>query len=399
MTTDLFSNRLERLLNEPLESVRERQSQTLERLIGSLESPFVLFGASHLGRRALALLKELGCPPCAFLDNNPALWGQCIESVPVFSPAQFVTHYSGELPAVICTIWSGHIHDCMADRLMPLRKLGFQRIALFGHLAWRYPAQLLPHYCMDLPEHVLGEASAIWQAFALLGDQASRQLFVDHVEWRLHLNHDLLPVSSPLQIYFDAAFSTRCADEVVFDLGAFNGDTAEGYLQSGRSFREYHCFEPVARNFTALTANLARLAKPGMHAHRMAVGDSQGEVMIEASNGPSSRVGMGDEPVPMTTLDHLVAQGMRPSFIKIDIEGFEPQCLAGGRQLIREHQPLIAVSVYHQQNHLWQIALQLHEYNDAYRFILCPHVSDGWDLVLYAVPADRVPQHSPSEPS
>ena len=135
MHADLISQRLERLLSEPLESVRDRQANTLERLIGSLDRPLMLFGASHLGRRALALLKELGCPPCAFLDNNPALWGESIESVPVFSPAQFVAQYTGELPAVICTIWSGHIHDCMADRLTPLQQLGFQRITLFGHLA------------------------------------------------------------------------------------------------------------------------------------------------------------------------------------------------------------------------------------------------------------------------
>lgn len=398
MHADLISQRLERLLSEPLESVRDRQANTLERLIGSLDGPLVLFGASHLGRRAFALLKELGCPPCAFLDNNPALWGQSIESVPVFSPAQFVAQCTGELPSVICTIWSGHIHDCMADRLKPLQQLGFQRIALFGHLAWRYPAQLLPHYCMELPEHVLEETAAIRRAFALLDDQPSRQLFVDHIEWRLHLNHDLLPVSSARQIYFDASFSTHFADEVVFDLGAFNGDTAECYLASGRSFREYHCFEPVARNFVALEATLARLALPGLYAHRLAVGDSRGEVLIEAGNGPSSRVGMGDERVPMTTLDDLAAQGTRPTFIKIDIEGFEPQCLLGGRKLISEHQPLIAVSVYHQQNHLWRIALQLHDYNGAYRFRLCPHVSDGWDLVLYAVPADRVPAISSCEP-
>lgn len=395
MNTDDLTQRLESLLCEPLESIRERQATTLEHLIGGLDRPFALFGASHLGRKALMVLKEKGLAPCALMDNNPALWGTYIESVPVYSPAQLVDQWSGELPAVICTIWSGHIHDCMEERLKPLRELGFKRIALFGHLAWRYPQDFLPHYCMDLPEYVVPEADAIRRAFALLGDETSRRLFVDHVEWRLHLDHDLLPVSSPLQIYFDARFSTDFAEEVVFDLGAFNGDTMEGYLASGRGYREYHCFEPVARNFAELQTCLKRLARPDLYVHRLAVGDSVGEVLIEATNGPSSRVGMGDERVPMTTLDHLAAQGMLPTFIKIDIEGHEPQCLAGGRRLIAELQPLIAVSVYHEQNHLWRILLQLHEYHEGYRYSLCPHVSDGWDLVLYAVPADRIPAPLP----
>lgn len=398
MNTETLESRLKGLLGEPLEVVRERQSDTLGRLIGDFERPFALFGASHLGRKAQTVLKGMGLTPCAFMDNNPALWGTYIDSVQVCSPAQFVEQWRGDLPAVICTIWSGHIHDRMADRLQPLRELGFEHIALFGHLAWRYPEHFLPHYSMDLPENVLGEVDAIHRAFSLLGDEASRRLFVDHVAWRLHLDHDLLPGSSSLPIYFDHQFSTDFADEVVFDLGAFNGDTLQGYLTSGRSFSEIHCFEPVASNFAALQARLARLVQPGLYAHRLAVGDTQGEVLIEAANGPSSRVGFGDEPVPMTTLDGLVAQGMSPTFIKIDIEGFEPQCLAGGRRVISERQPVIAVSVYHEQNHLWRILLQLHSYHEGYRFSLCPHVSDGWDLVLYAVPAGRVPLNSCSEP-
>jgi FkbM family methyltransferase len=391
MNTENLTHRLEHLLSEPLESVRERQVGTLDRLTGGLDRPFALFGASQLGRKALVVLKELGFAPCAFMDNNPALWGTHIDSVPVVSPAQLVETWQGELPSVICTIWSGHIHDVMADRLQPLVELGFERIALFGHLAWRYPEHLLPHYCMDLPECVLPEAEAIRQAFSLLGDEVSRKLYVDHVEWRLHLNHDLLPVSSPLQIYFDPLFSTNFRAEVVFDLGAFTGDTLESYLASGRDFLQYHCFEPAAQNFAQLQACVKRVAKSSVHAHRLAIGDCVGEVLIEAANGPSSRVGLGDERVPMTTLDELAVSGLVPTFVKIDIEGLEPQCLAGGRAVIAEHKPLIAVSVYHEQNHLWRILLQLHGYYDGYQYSLCPHVSDGWDLVLYAVPKDRLP--------
>jgi len=391
MSTESLTQRLDCLLSEPLESVRERQAGTLDQLTGGLDRPFVLFGASQLGRKALVTLKELGFAPAAFMDNNSALWGTQIDSVPVVSPAQLAETWEGSLPSVICTIWSGHIHDCMSDRLQPLINLGFERIALFGHLAWRYPQQLLPHYCMDLPENVLPEADAIRQAFALLGDDRSRKLYVDHIEWRLHLNHDLLPVSSPLQIYFDAQFSDNCLAEVVFDLGAFNGDTLESYLASGRDFLAYHCFEPVAQNFAQLQAGVQRVDDARVKTHRLAIGERVGDVLIEAANGPSSRVGMGDERVPMTTLDELSASGLLPTFIKIDIEGLEPQCLAGGRAMITEHEPLIAVSVYHEQNHLWQILLQLHSYSTNYRYSLGPHVSDGWDLVLYAVPEHRLP--------
>jgi FkbM family methyltransferase len=353
-----------------------------------------LFGAGHLGKKVAAVLLESGMRPVAFMDNNPALWGQSVLGIEVFSPAQLAQRDAGHLPAVITTIWCGEASDRMVDRLAPLRALGFDRFALFGHLAWRFPEKFLPHYCLDLPEKVLGEADNIRQAFRLLADEASRRLFVDHIEWRLFLDYDLLPPASPLQIYFNDCYVTFDPDEVVYDIGAFDGDSIVGYIDSGRRHREIHSFEPSAKNFAALKQTVAGLpAQRGLFAHALAVGDSVGEILIEDGNGPASRVGQGTEVVKVTTLDELGKSILPATFIKIDIEGFEPQCLAGGRQLIAQRHPVLAVCVYHEQAHLWSILLQLHEYHAGYRFSLCPHLAEGWDLVLYAVPAGRVPQH------
>jgi FkbM family methyltransferase len=251
---------------------------------------------------------------------------------------------------------------------------------------------------LDLPEKVLVDAERIRTAFSLLADDASRSLFVDHIEWRLFLDYDLLPPAAAQAIYFDRYFSNEYADEVVYDIGAFNGDSVLGYLESGRSFREIHSFEPSSANYQALTATLQRLRGHGScHAHQLAVGDISGEVLIEAQGGPAARVGSGSERVTVTTLDALCEQIAPPTFIKIDIEGFEPQCLEGGRRLITEQQPLIAVCVYHEQDHLWSILLLLHAYHPSYHFRLGPHLAEGWDLVLYAVPSSRLPQHFVSE--
>ncbi|MBU1281853.1 MAG: FkbM family methyltransferase [Gammaproteobacteria bacterium] len=399
METMGLSARLDALLSESLESIRDRQSHTLERLIGGLDRPFVLFGASHLGRKTQSVLKQMGFTPEAFIDNNPAAWGTLIDSIPVMSPAQLAERSDGLLPSVICTIWSGHITDRMTDRLAPLRALGFDRIALFGHLAWRHPEHFLPHYSLDLPEKVVAEADQIRRAFTLLSDDVSRQLFVDHIEWRLSLDHDLLPPASPLEIYFDGHFSSDRADEVLYDIGAFNGDSVSDYLKSGRGYREIHSFEPSPANYADLRENLEKLGGEarGLYAYPLAIGDCNGEILIEDSSGAASRVGRGSERVQITTIDDLSARIAPATFIKIDIEGFEPQCLAGGRRLIAEEHPVIAVCVYHEQNHLWNVLLQLHDYYPDYHFTLCPHLAEGWDLVLYAVPAARLPQQPIAE--
>ena len=197
MNSENLTQRLERLLTEPLSDVRARQVETLDTLLGGLDRPFILFGAGNLGRKALAVLQAMGAKPEAFIDNNPALWGTRIDQVPVFAPTALAEQWQGPLPGVIATIWCGEATDRMADRLGPLRALGFERIALFGHLAWRYPQSFLPHYSLDLPEKVLADAERIRTAFGLLADDASRRLFIDHIEWRLFLDYDLLPPAAP----------------------------------------------------------------------------------------------------------------------------------------------------------------------------------------------------------
>ena len=78
-----------------------------------------------------------------------------------------------------------------------------------------------------------------------------------------------------------------------------------------------------------------------------------------------------------------------PTFIKMDIEGAEPDALRGARATIARHRPILAVCVYHLQDHLWSIPLTLREMCGEYDFVLRPHNEEGWDLVCYGVPRER----------
>jgi hypothetical protein len=96
----------------------------------------------------------------------------------------------------------------------------------------------------------------------------------------------------------------------------------------------------------------------------------------------------GDLEVQGERLDSLLGT-TRPSFIKMDIEGAEPAALEGCASLLSDARPILAVSAYHLQEHLWELPLYLAERLHHYRFFLRPHDLEGWDLVLYAIPAER----------
>ena len=72
----------------------------------------------------------------------------------------------------------------------------------------------------------------------------------------------------------------------------------------------------------------------------------------------------------------------------MDIEGAELAALEGCGDILSQARPTIAVSAYHLQEHLWELPLYLAERLRDYRFFLRPHDLEGWDVVLYAVPAE-----------
>jgi FkbM family methyltransferase len=395
MTDDALRKRLDQLLSEKSVSVLQRESNALEDRIGSLDKPFLLFGAGHLGRKVLQKLITIDKRPAAFIDNNPILWGTEILGVPVLRPADAANQFASADTGVITTIWCGEATDKMSDRINPIRALGFEKIALFGHLAWKFHGDFLPHYSLDRPSKVIAEAADIYNAFSLLAEEESRQLFVSHIEWRLGLDYDLLPSPSPEVIYFNDRYVNVSPAEVLYDIGAYTGDSVESFLKSrrGSQFGEIHSFEPSPNNFKALQEFVSNIGplKSKVYAHQLALGDLAGSIQVETESGPASRVGVGKKAVPISTIDLFSETHSAPTFIKIDIEGFEPQCLKGAEQVIRSTGPVVAVCVYHSQTHLWQILLQLHSYYPDYSYSLCPHLADGWDLVLYAVPKSRQP--------
>lgn len=395
MNSTKIRSHLESLLSESVESIRDREQHELERKVGSLNEDFVLFGAGNLGRKVLRTLTGIGKKPMAFIDNNSALWGAELDGIPIMSPLELAQRVNPRNVGVVTTIWCGEATDKMSDRVGPLRRLGFQNIGLFGHLAWKFPDAFLPHYCLDMPSKVIEQSERIMTAFELLADDESREIFVNHIEWRLFLDYDLLPSPSIEMIYFNEKFVNVNSMEVLYDIGAYTGDSIKSFLSTrrGREFSQIHSFEPSLDNFNKLQQYVASLDtfNKKIFAHRVALGDRIGVIEVETENGPATRVGCGAETVPMTAIDEFRRSILAPTFIKIDIEGFEPQCLAGARLTIMDSAPVVAVCVYHLQSHIWDILLQLHSYQPSYAFHFCPHLADGWDLVLYAVPSNRCP--------
>jgi hypothetical protein len=74
----------------------------------------------------------------------------------------------------------------------------------------------------------------------------------------------------------------------------------------------------------------------------------------------------------------------------MDIEGAEMDALKGTRKTIRAHAPVLAICLYHTQEHLWEIPLLLQSFSDQYAFFLRRYSDHCWESVCYAVPRERL---------
>jgi FkbM family methyltransferase len=260
-------------------------------------------------------------------------------------------------------------------------------------LAWRHAAHVLPHYTLDLPSKVLADAAHVRRAFALFDEERSRREYVAQLRWRLHGDPGCLAGPVPDPLYLAAGVATTGGDEVVLDCGAFTGDTLGSWLAArGSSFARYVAVEPDPHNRAALEQYVAGLpagVRQRVEVAPYALAAQRGTATFSASGTASSALArQGQTVVTCVSVDELAAElgPPRPTWIKMDIEGGEPEAIVGAAGFIREHAPVLAVSVYHRQDHLWRIPLALAEVRRDYRFFLRPHFEEGWDLVLYAVP-------------
>lgn len=384
---------LEGLLNEEIYSVLRREKDTFDEMVMPLGKNIILFGAGNLGRKTLAGLRQLGVQPLAFADNNSNLWGKHIDGVRVLSPHEAANKH-GNSAVFVITIWRGEGTDRMPERRQQLVDLNCSKVISFGPLFWKYPDIFLPHYSLDLPHKVYEHGDEIRRVFSLWEDDASRFEYIAQLRWRMLLDFDGLPLPVKHKIYFPDDLVQVLPDNLFVDCGAFDGDSIRSFLHDRcESFSKIIALEPDPQNFGKLSryvSELPRNIREKISIYPMAAGSDRGTVRFEATGTESSSVGgSGTLEIDCITLDELLNSAGK-SYIKMDIEGAEPDALAGCRKVIEKASAVLAVCVYHRQDHLWRVPLMISEMSDQYCFFLRPHLLEGWDLVCYAIPVSRL---------
>ena len=136
---------------------------------------------------------------------------------------------------------------------------------------------------------------------------------------------------------------------VVIDVGANIGYYTRIASNLVGAKGQVFAFEPSPNALSVLRQNTNDLSN--VRIFPVALSDSEGEArfFVRKNGGTSSLEADSSSQeviVKITTLDSLLIDVQEVEFIKIDVEGFEPEVLRGAESLIKRHRPIIYLEYF-----------------------------------------------------
>lgn len=209
-----------------------------------------------------------------------------------------------------------------------------------GRFLARHPQPLLARACVQLLMRAPGRELEV----------RDRSGNLQRVDTRDQMGANLLV--GRYRLPADVVARIRPGDWVI-DIGANIGVITSQLCATVGAAGRVWAFEPVPANVTRLAFLKERNGLPQLEVFPVAVGAGEGSVAMGMP--PPGRSGWGSVTkswdvetrfeVPVRPLDALVASaagiGAPLRFVKIDVEGFEPEVVEGAAGVLRDHRPMV----------------------------------------------------------
>jgi FkbM family methyltransferase len=359
--------------------------QTMRERIQS-EKSVLLYGAGTIGRDSLAVLLRAGVLVEAFMDAKQLPFSE-IHGVPILSPdsSNFSVEKRREMTVVV-TIFNAYVH--MPSIHAQLEALGWKKVVTFMAFYEAFFMELGDRYWLTNRDYYQTHTAQLDAARSLWADDKSRSVFDGIMRFRLTGDYEALYGPDLDTQYFPLDLPKWGLPLRLIDCGAYDGDTLRQVRVLELPLDMYAGFEPDIANFSKLcrevhsgdmeTRGLTMLWPCGTWSHAC-------QQRFASGHGSGSAVSShGDTMIQCVSLDDALPSFV-PNLIKMDIEGAELAALLGASRMIKTHRPGLAICLYHEPAHLWQVPLLLENWNLGYRFYLRCHCHNGFELVLYAV--------------
>jgi FkbM family methyltransferase len=379
-----YAEKLAELVKSSPEELSAKIKNKIQAKIKEFNRSLLLFGTGELGRKTAVTLTAHGWKPKAFIDNNRTLQGKEILAIPIISLNEAKKRFPDSL--IVVTIFT---NGPVLEQLESEKR----EAITFAELAWAYPQWFFPFCSVDYPNKIFGCREAVLQCLKIWEDDKSREEYLGQIAWRLSLDRKALPHHDrAADTYFPNDLFEISDSEVFIDCGSYDGDTIKDFLNRTRgNYSKIIAVEPDPLSRARLldwTQALNDESQNKISIIAEAASTEEGIVSFDTTGTVTSSLGVGNHEIHCAPLDQSAGK-YHPTFIKMDIEGAEPAALKGCTNIIQNDEPILAICLYHAQEHIWEIPLLIHQLNPKYKLFLRRYSDECWESVCYAIPRSR----------
>lgn len=341
-----------------------------------------LFGASLNGQSLAYYLNSNKIKVDCFCDNNSMLWDKniCL-NIPCISPEKLQNIYNDNVFIIISSRYYKEIEK-------QINLLGFTNYFIIPHSLYLKVKNYL------LTNDKNNFKKIISNLIDVLDDESSRIILIKTIKnWFSPIN-DFIEEKNWEQTkgvqYFPHDIIKLKKDEVFIDVGAFDGDTIASFLkESYRKFDRIFAYELDKNNYLKLLNNINQYdpeIKNRIISYNQGLMNENKTIHYLSGSTTESCIidGEANETGNVVKLsDHL--KNVFPTYIKMDIEGAELEALKGAEETIKKCKPKLAVCVYHNPEHIWQIPFYIKKMLPDYKIYFRHHSNNIIETVCYAV--------------
>ncbi len=355
----------------------------LWRHLQATDKTVVLYGMGNGGDKILAVCAERGITVSAVFASDGFVRGQSFHGMRVQTWREIREAYGAE-NVIVLVAFATSLPDVLENVLAIAREseLYAPDVPVFGDGLFD-------------EDFLAAHTDELLEARNLLCDAPSREVFDAVIRYKITGDiHTLLAsVSDPLEAL--SRFVRPHELCAVADLGAYTGDTVRELLEAGARPDRVLAVEPDRRNFRKLSEYASTETRTHVLPVQAAAWSGRETLVFDGSGNRNASVGENRSEVlssrPMKTvelngeaLDSLL-DGARVDYIKYDVEGSEKEALMGSRETIEASHPTLLVSLYHRNEDLFALPLQIHRDHPAYQGFYLRRFGGipAWDLNLY----------------
>ncbi|CAM5789220.1 hypothetical protein CCAE64S_02341 [Castellaniella caeni] len=348
--------------------------------------PIWIFGAGRFGRSLAQVLLACGFFVEGFVETNP-------QPVDVLGLPVIGWHDVAKSSATAQLVIGIFNRSAPYSDLVALaRRAGFVAPLMPWELYDQFGSQLGWRFWLGSRNLLVDNLDRLESIAARLGDDESQEILQRICAFRLGLDLNFSIFRSSEPQYFNGLTLPRLMGKKIsyVDCGAYNGDTFMQLVRNpGVSCCQAYLLEPEPANYLKLVNNMTgSLSSPSTKVVCLPLAASDGldSLTFASGEGEGSAIQIdGDIHITAMALDQLIHRD-QINFVKLDVEGAEGSALRGAKRLIQQSRPVLALSLYHKPEDIWELPELLFELCVDYKYFIRQHYFNSFDSVLYAVP-------------